>query len=205
MRVNEKAETTIAGLYAAGDTSLVARGHLSGAFVFGEIAAESATEFAANAQKTELETDQISAFIKNQENRFNQSGNPIPIEEFEYKVRRIINDYIVPPKNDYKLNNALWWMDRFRKELKEQVRVRDVHDLFKVYEVENIIQCATMSAVASNERKESRWGLWHYRTDYRERNDQDWLKHIVLTRGEAVEDVQVSHQEILRMSESGAP
>jgi succinate dehydrogenase/fumarate reductase flavoprotein subunit len=158
VRVNEKAETTIAGLYAAGDTSLVARGHLSGAFVFGEIAAESATEFAADAHKTELETNQISAFVKNQENRFNQSGNPIPIEEFEYKVRRIINDYIVPPKNDYKLNNALWWMDRFRKELKEQVRVRDVHDLFKTYEVENIIQCATMSALASNERKESRWG-----------------------------------------------
>ena len=50
VRVNENAETTVAGLYAAGDTSLVARGHLSGAFVFGEIAAESATEFAAAAQ-----------------------------------------------------------------------------------------------------------------------------------------------------------
>jgi succinate dehydrogenase/fumarate reductase flavoprotein subunit len=199
VRVNEKAETTVAGLYAAGDTSLVARGHLSGAFVYGEIAAESATEFAADAQKTELETDQISAFIKNQENRFNQSGNPIPIEEFEYKVRRIINDYIVPPKNDYKLNNALWWMDRFRKEMKEQVRVRDVHDLFKTYEVENIIQCATMSALASNERKESRWGLWHFRTDYQESNDQEWLKHIVLTQGEAPEDMQISHKEILRM------
>jgi succinate dehydrogenase/fumarate reductase flavoprotein subunit len=203
VRVNEKAETTVAGLYAAGDTSLVARGHLSGAFVFGEIAAENATEFAADAHKTELETNQISAFIKNQENRFNQSGNPIPIEEFEYKVRRIINDYIVPPKNDYKLNNALWWMDRFRRELTEQVRVRDVHDLFKAYEVDNIIQCATMSATASNERKESRWGLWHYRTDYQERNDQEWLKHIVLKQGEAPEDVQVSHKEILRMSQSG--
>jgi succinate dehydrogenase/fumarate reductase flavoprotein subunit len=199
VRVNENAETTVAGLYAAGDTSLVARGHLSGAFVFGEIAAESATEFAAAAKKTDLETDQISAFIMRQEDRFHQSGNPIPIEEFEYKVRRIINDYIVPPKNDYKLNRALWWMDRFRNELKEKVRVEDIHDLFKVYEVENIIQCATMSALASNERKESRWGLWHFRTDYQEPNDQEWLKHIVLTQGEAPEDVQVSHRDILRM------
>jgi succinate dehydrogenase/fumarate reductase flavoprotein subunit len=199
VRVNENAETTVAGLYAAGDTSLVDRGHLSGAFVFGEIAAESATEFAAAAKKTDLETDQISAFIMRQEDRFHQSGNPIPIEEFEYKVRRIINDYIVPPKNDYKLNRALWWMDRFRNELKEKVRVEDIHDLFKVYEVENIIQCATMSALASNERKESRWGLWHFRTDYQEPNDQEWLKHIVLTQGEAPEDVQVSHRDILRM------
>ncbi|MCK5486141.1 MAG: FAD-binding protein [Desulfobacterales bacterium] len=199
VRVNENAETTVAGLYAAGDTSLVARGHLSGAFVFGEIAAESATEFAAATEKTDLETDQIATFVKRQKDRFNQSGNPIPIEEFEYKVRRIINDYIVPPKNDYKLNQALWWMDRFRKELKEIVRVKDIHDLFKVYEVENIIQCATMSALASNERKESRWGLWHYRTDYQERNDREWLKHIVLTQGEAPEDVKIAHRDILRM------
>jgi succinate dehydrogenase/fumarate reductase flavoprotein subunit len=199
VRVNEKAETTVAGLYAAGDTSLVARGHLSGAFVFGEIAAESATEFAAAAKKTDLETDQISAFAERQKNRFDQSGNPIPIEEFEYKVRRHINDYIVPPKNDYKLKRALWWMDRFRKELNEKVRVKDIHDLFKACEVENIIQCATMSAVASLERKESRWGLWHFRTDYQKPNDQEWLKHIVLTRGEAPEDVNVSHREILRM------
>ena len=199
VRVNENAETTVAGLYAAGDTSLVARGHLSGAFVFGEIAAESATEFAAATEKTDLETDQIATFVKRQKDRFNQSGNPIPIEEFEYKVRRIINDYIVPPKNDYKLNQALWWMDRFRKELKEIVRVKDIHDLFKVYEVENIIQCATMSALASNERKESRWGLWHYRTDYQERNDREWLKHIVLTQGEAPEDVKIAHRAILRM------
>ena len=204
VRVNEKAETTVAGLYAAGDTSLVARGHLSGAFVFGEIAAESATEFAAATKKTDLETDQIYAFIGRQKNRFDQSGNPIPIEEFEYKVRRIINDYIVPPKNDYKLNHALRWMDRFRTELKELVRVKDIHDLFKVYEVENIIQCATMSALASKERKESRWGLWHFRTDYQEPDDREWLKHIVLTQGEAPEDVLISHKEILRMDEAGA-
>ena len=199
VRVNENAETTVQGLYAAGDTSLVARGHLSGAFIIGEIAAESATEFAAGAGGTDVETDQVSAFIRGKEERLDQSGNQIPIEEFEYKVRRLINDYVVPPKNDYKLNRALWWMDRFRKELRDMVRVGDIHDLFKVYEVENIIQCATMSAMASKERTESRWGMWHFREDYRERNDEDWMKHIVLTQGEAPEDVRISHREIIKL------
>jgi len=76
------------------------------------------------------------------------------------------------------------------------VRVRTVHDLFKAYEIENIIQCATLSAVASKERKESRWGMWHFRTDYPERNDREWTKHIVLTRGESPEDVRVSHVSV---------
>lgn len=199
VRVNERAETTVAGLYAAGDTSLVARGHLSGAFVFGEIAAESATEYASQAEVVELDTDQVTAFLKTRDAKLDQRGNPVPVEEFEYKVRRMINDYIVPPKNAYKLDNALRWMGRFRKELVDEVRVRDVHDLFKVYEVENIIQCASMSAIASRERKESRWGLWHYRTDYPERDDEHWLKHIALRQGEAPEDIKVSHEDIIKL------
>jgi succinate dehydrogenase/fumarate reductase flavoprotein subunit len=197
VRVNEKAATNVPGLYAAGDTSLVARGHLSGAFVYGEIAAESATEYAGDLPPVEVDTDQVANFIVRRDAKLEQSGNRIAVEEFEYKVRRIINDYIVPPKNDFKLDRALWWMNRFRKELVDMVYVRDVHDLFKVYEVENIIQCATMSALASKERTESRWGPWHYRTDYQERNDDQWLKHIVLTMGEAPEDIELSHKKII--------
>jgi succinate dehydrogenase/fumarate reductase flavoprotein subunit len=199
IRVNENAESSLPGLYAAGDTSLVARGHLSGAFVFGEVAAESATKFAESASPVELFKDQVSNFLKSQNDKLNQSGNPIPIEEFEYKVRRIINDYIVPPKNEYKLNKALWWMNRFRKELVELVRIQDMHDLFKVYEVENIIQCAMLSALASKERKESRWGVWHHRSDYPSRNNNEWMKHIVLTKGESAEDVRITYKDIIRL------
>jgi succinate dehydrogenase/fumarate reductase flavoprotein subunit len=199
VRVNERAETCVPGLYAAGDTSLVARGHLSGAFVFGEIAAESASEYASDTGKVEFDTDQIDSFMKAKHSRLDQSGNPIPVEEFEYKVRRIINDYIRPPKNEYKLNRALWWMDKFRQESTTMVRVRDMHDLFKVYEVENIIQCATLSALASKERKESRWGLWHHRSDYPDKDDKNWLKHIVLTAGDRPENVEIAHTKIVKL------
>ena len=199
VRINENGETGIPGLYAAGDTSLCARGHLSGAFVYGEIAAENATSYAAENAAVEPEPDQIEAFMKAKEDRLSRKNNRIPIEEFEYKVRRTINDYIRPPKNEFKLKKALWWMDRFREELSTMVAVKDIHDLFKVYEVENIIQCATLSAIASNERKESRWGPWHHRSDYPESNDKEWLKHIVLTMGDQPEDVIVAHKEIIRL------
>lgn len=205
VRVDEQAASNVPGLYAAGDTSLVARGHLSGAFVFGEIAAENATEYAAQlgqvkTKQSDVE-DQMKGFLEIKEKRLAQKENPIPIEEFEYKVRRMINDYITPPKNEFKLDKALWWMDRFREELNTMVRVSDMHDLFKVYEVENIIQCATMSAVASKARKESRWGVWHMRSDYPEKNDKDFKKHIVLSQGESPEDVKVSYKEIIKLKE----
>lgn len=199
VRVNENAETSVPGLYAAGDTSLVARGHLSGALVVGEIAAESASAFAAENDDIRIDRSQVAAFRADTEKRLSQKHNSIAVEEFEFKVRRMISDYIKPPKNEYKLDRALWWMERFRKELSELVRIENIHDLFKAREVENIIQCATMSAVASKARRESRWLPWHYRSDFPETDDGKWLKHIVLTQGSAPEDVQVSEAPIIRM------
>jgi len=203
VRVNEKAETSVPGLYAAGDTSLVARGHLSGALVIGEVAAESASEYAAANGDIRMDEQQVTQFKEELRRRLAQKHNPIAIEEFEYKVRRMISDYLKPPKNEYKLNRALWWMERFRRELGTMARVADVHDLFKCFEVENIIQSATMCAVASKERKESRWIPWHYRTDYPEKNDAEWKKHIVLTCGSVPEDVRVSYRPVIKMNGRG--
>ena len=200
VRVNDKAETCVPGLYAAGDTSLVARGHLSGAFVYGEIAAESAAEYGAALGLPEIDYGQVEEFVADREAKEGQSGNPIPIEEFEYKVRRIINDYVAPPKNDFKLDRALWWMERFREELRTQARIASQHDLFKAYEVENIIQCAQLSALASKERRESRWGPWHFREDYPEPDDESWLKHVVLRQGEGPGDVRVEHKPIITLA-----
>ena len=95
-----------------------------------------------------------------------------------------------------------WWMDRFRSELRTEVCIRNQHDLFKSYEVENSIQCAAMSAVASKERKESRWGLWHMRSDYPVKDDAQWLKHIVLTQGDSLEDIRVSYAPVIKMEET---
>ncbi len=200
VRVDENAASTVSGLFAAGDTSLVARGHLTGAFVFGEIAAENATRYAEGIGKADYDDTQVRKAMKDRNSRLERGANPIPVEEFEYKVRRIINDYIVPPKNEYKLDRALWWMERFRQELDEKVRVSNVHDLFKSYEIENIIQCADLSARASITRKESRWGMWHYRTDYPEKNDSEWVKHIVLSQGSEPRDVKIDLRDIIKIS-----
>jgi succinate dehydrogenase/fumarate reductase flavoprotein subunit len=198
--VNEQAASTLPGLYAAGDVSLVARGHLSGAFVYGEIAAEEASEFARKHPAPKRpEASKMEGLKSDLLKRMEQKEGGVSVEEFEYKVRRLIGDYVTPPKNAYKLNMALWWMDRFQKEIREKVRIRNIHDLFKVLEVENIILCAKLSATASLERKESRWGFWHYRADFPKKDDEHWLKHIMLKKGADPEQVEVSHRSLARM------
>jgi succinate dehydrogenase/fumarate reductase flavoprotein subunit len=49
-------------------------------------------------------------------------------------------------------------------------------------EVAHITDCAEMAARASLFRTESRWGLYHYRVDYPQRNDSDWFKHCHLRK-----------------------
>ncbi|NHJ85151.1 MAG: hypothetical protein FK734_06795 [Asgard group archaeon] len=191
--VNEKTETTLKGLFAAGDVACVPLQHLTGAFVFGEIAAENAVKFIKendrceiNEQTVELEKERLSKLIKDK-----GTEKSIILEEFEYKIRRVISDYVVPPKNEQKLRQALWWIPRFREEI-NKVQLNDHHELSRLLEIEFILDCAELSTYASLERKESRWGWFHYRTDFPQKDDSNWLKHVILEKGEKSGEIKIS-------------
>ncbi len=181
--VNTRTETGVPGLYAAGDVACVPKQHLTGAFVFGEVAAESAVEFIASSGKAAFDSDRARKIENERNRRFTTSGRDIGVVDLEYKVRRFIGDYLLSPKNEHKLNRWLEWSEIFKSEIHDQVMVRNGHELSKLYEVENIVKCGNFSAMASLARKESRWGYSHLRTDYPERDDRNWLKHVVLGRG----------------------
>lgn len=194
--VGNRAETTLEGLFAAGDVASVPRQHLTGAFVFGEVAAESAMERMGipwpelSAEQIDREETRVFAFLQ-------PEPSPIRLTDLEYKVRRIAGDYATPPKNEYKLNQAIHWMNVFRQEL-QTVKAADLHELMKAHEIGCIIDCIELSAVASKQRQESRWGYFHQRTDYPEKNDAEWLKHIVLTKNPDDGFPQVSFKPIER-------
>jgi succinate dehydrogenase/fumarate reductase flavoprotein subunit len=201
--VNEKTETEVPGLYAAGDVACVPKQHLTGAFVFGEVAAEQAVKFVSEHPRAKLDPSKVGAVEGRRNRLFTSAGRDIDVRDLEYKVRRLIGDYVISPKNEYKLLRWAEWAERFQEEIENQVIVRDGHELSKVYEVQHIIQCATFSAQASRERKESRWGGAHRRTDYPGTDDKNWLCHILLRRGGHPEDIQVSTKPITDMEGKG--
>jgi len=194
--VNQEARTTLPGLFCAGDTASVPRQFLTGAFVFGEVAAENATEFARRNPPPPLDETQVDMTRLKIERVLQQKGGGIGIRDFEYKVRRFINDYVIPPKNETKLRTGLEFMAQFRRELFRQVEVNSVLDMTKVLENENIIQCAILSASASLERKESRWGFFHYRTDYPNAEGDQWVRHIDLFRPAGGAEISVAYRDI---------
>ncbi len=204
LAVNERAETGVAGLYAAGDVACVAKGHLTGAFVFGEIAAEQAVRFSGCHARPVADQTLVEELRRVVERRASSTGKPIGVRELEYKVRRLINDYVVSPKNAYKLSRWLEWAERFLREIENEVAVESGHELSKLFEVEHIIQCATFSAQAALERKESRWGNAHLRTDYPDKDDRNWLCHVDLRRGADPGEVIISRRPLDRIPTSGA-
>jgi succinate dehydrogenase/fumarate reductase flavoprotein subunit len=58
------------------------------------------------------------------------------------------------------------------------------HELMRAAEVRAIRDCAEMAARASLFRTESRWGLYHHRVDYPQRNDSEWFCHTHLFKDE---------------------
>jgi len=107
LAVDETAATTTAGLYGAGDTAPLGRGYLTGAFVFGQLAAENGSAFAKDRVRPVPEEQGFLTFMEKLEGYRGQEYNPVPVRDFEFKLRKTITEYLMPPKNEYKLNLLL--------------------------------------------------------------------------------------------------
>jgi succinate dehydrogenase/fumarate reductase flavoprotein subunit len=179
--VNERAETTVRGLYAAGDMACVPHGYLLGALTFGKIAAENALAYAAEASSSSGLEEQIEAERKRVLAPLARPEG-VPHHQFEYKLRRMVNDYLQPPKSGNRLQAGLEHFLRANDEL-EEVGATSPHELMRVMEGHFIRDCAEMAARASLFRTESRWGLYHYRQDHPKLDDEHWFTHVNLKKG----------------------
>ena len=70
--------------------------------------------------------------------------NGIPHHQFEYKVRRLVNDYLQPPKIDSKMQIGLNHFMRLRDDL-EELGATSPHELMRVMECHFIRDCAEMA------------------------------------------------------------
>ncbi|QLE40080.1 fumarate reductase/succinate dehydrogenase flavoprotein subunit [Nostoc sp. C052] len=180
--VNENAQTTVPGLYAAGDMASVPHNYMIGAFVFGRIAGTHAIEYIQDLDFTEPDPD----FLETEKSRIYAPltrPNGVPHTQVEYKLRRLVNDYLQPPKSGNKIEIGLKHFVQYQETL-DLMGARDPHELMRSLEVHFIRDCAEMAARASLYRQETRWGLYHYRLDYPEKNDEEWFCHVNLKKDE---------------------
>jgi succinate dehydrogenase/fumarate reductase flavoprotein subunit len=185
--VDGDAKTTVDGLFAAGDAAYVPLQSLTGAFVFGAIAGREAARYASSCEGVPR-TPSEEVFAEEERRVLSplQESRTLPASLFEYKMRRLVNEYVDSPRNARKLEIAQSWVDRLRGEDLPQLRAEDHHELSRAIEAENILDCVEMVVAAARERKESRRYGWvagtHIRSDYPQTDDENWLKYLLINR-----------------------
>lgn len=178
--VDENARTTVPGLHAAGDLACVPHNYMLGAFVYGRLAGESAAAYCADNAAPQLNLQQIDdERARVWAPLLREKG--LPPNQVEYKLRRMVNDYLQPPKVTRKMEIGLERFEGIRHDL-DQLKAHSPHELMRALEVHFIRDCAEMAARASLYRTESRWGLYHARVDHPKRNDADWFVHVQLQK-----------------------
>lgn len=182
--INHEAETSLAGLYAAGDMACVPHQYLLGALTFGKIAGTNAALYARTATGHEPDPAQVEA---ERERIYAPLSRPdgVPHQQVEYKIRRTVSQYLMPPKHHDKMAIARERFAQFRRIDLPAMGARDPHELTRAMEVHCILDCADMMVAASLYRKESRWGFYHYRLDYPARDDANWLKRVIVRKDAA--------------------
>lgn len=180
--VNERAETSVKGLYSAGDMAAVPHNYMLGAFTYGWFAGNNAAEFVAGREFSTLDAEQIEKEKARVYAPLDREHG-LPPAQVEYKLRRFVNDYLQPPKVTRKMEIGLQRFSDIERDL-DEMKANNAHELMRAMETSVIRDCAEMAARASLFRAESRWGLYHYRVDHPQRDDREWFCHCHLKKGE---------------------
>ena len=184
--VDTDRQTTIHGLYAAGD---VAGGcpqkYVTGAMVEGEIAAlHMVKELDAGQELPVNEAEEETALEEKIEeyNHFLTASNDMfTVEALEEAMQKDMDNYAGGISTHYQFNEKQLALakDKIKQliELSEDVAAEDMHELMFVYELrERLTVC--LAVIAHLEaRKETRWHSFAENLDY-PKKDRKWLKYV---------------------------
>jgi succinate dehydrogenase/fumarate reductase flavoprotein subunit len=159
---NERAETSIDGLFAAGDE---AYGDIAAAAVFGWISGESAAAHAAGTRIPGPEPDRSTidetiTFVDQLRGR--QQGPDW--EEANLALQQVMNDYAGSVRNEALLSQGLSHLRRLKEKARTQMTARNQHEVGRCLEVINLLDIGELVFLMALDRRETR-GL-HRRPDY---------------------------------------
>ncbi|HEY8804134.1 MAG TPA: adenylyl-sulfate reductase subunit alpha [Clostridium sp.] len=180
--VDTKRATTIPGLYAAGD---VAGGspkkYVTGCFVEGEIAAESASQFIKNKKNKLIEEEEIQSIAIFLETFLGSHNSMFSINGIEEAMQKVMDEYAGGISKNYVFNSTRLCIARKKIEellvLSNNLNAKDMRELLQIYEVIDRLYVCKVLIVHLLERKETRWKCYGENADYTKKND-DLLKYV---------------------------
>jgi len=199
-KINFKCETSLAGLYAAGEAS---SGH-QGAYVMvgnmvgassatGCIAAEQAVAYANKGPLAEVDSQQVKTGIRQVKVLRERTGSGCRPVQVKKMVKAILDRSAhVAGRTEAGIRRGLAELEDVEKNLLPDMGVTDDSPRFstewvQALEAINQTQVARLILTSALERTESR-GV-HYRDDYPEES-HEWLKRIVMKRADGKDELR---------------
>ena len=176
IKTNEYGETTIANLLAYGECTCtgvhganrLASNSLLESVVFSSLGANKAKKYITNEIELLPQKEIILSNIETQE-----------LNYLKVELRKAMWEYVGIIRNKEKMDLMLKKLENIHIRLSSIGR-NGVNT--RLLELENMVSLANMITTAAHTRKESRGT--HYRADYPETDDKNWLKHICFERRE---------------------
>lgn len=180
IKIDEECASTLPAVYAAGDCADQTRccsPTIAGGYAAGKGAAKYAQSVAelrpVDEEQIVNAKERVFAPLKREEG--------LSHREFEDILRKILWENLGVVRTDGSIRNALSKLDKLEA-YKDRLVARNLHELMRVNEAQEMLQVGRLSAVASLHRKETRFGVFHRRVDYPETDDANFCGQIVLQK-----------------------
>lgn len=183
--------TTVPGLFAAGECACVSvhganrlgTNSLLDLVVFGKHAGLKAAEYAKSVEYQKMPDGAESSIRSELEALKNGSGKE-NVYDISNEMKKVMFEDVGIYRNEKDMTSALEKVRELQKKFKD-VKVSDTGKIFNTellnaWELSNMLEIAECVAASALNRKESRGG--HAREDYPERDDENWLKHTLITK-----------------------
>jgi fumarate reductase (CoM/CoB) subunit A len=189
LKINGNCETNVRGLYAAGEVTGGIHGAnrlggnaLSDTIVFGARAGYEAASYAKSI-KDHFNLEGVEERKKEIQNYFmSKLSGKIACKNVRNDMKEIMWKKVGIVRTKEDLEFALEELQKINEENLPQLQVSKNRDFLEALEIMNGLIVGELIARAALLRTESRGA--HYRSDYPEQNNQNWLKHIIIKKNE---------------------
>jgi L-aspartate oxidase len=185
IRIDEDAQTSVTGLFAAGEAAgwqgadRLGGTMLGGSQVFGWRAGARAAKVAATRPSKDLGPRAFEPMEK-QLRQFQESqGDQRPMD-LRSGLQQVMWETLLVEKDAETLLRAMRYVEDDRERLRTRLRIAEPADLALAFEHRNLLDVAEVIIAAAAMRTESRGS--HYRRDYPTRADNEWLTNIFVNR-----------------------
>lgn len=191
VKVDADIKTDVEGLWAPGKISTQGNAYfgwtrgdgLGNASTTGMMAGDSIAPYAAEAEWDDLDLDQVAALKEKIYAPLHLPNGRQPKEIFDMIERYIFDVKKCILKDENEIKSVYADIEKM-KEIVPYLTADDPHSLSKCLEAADTILCLEMIFRSADLRKETRGIMYpHYRADYPQRDDKNWLKWINIKQG----------------------